>query len=276
MGGCCPNNNDNQCGFESICYDSAAISATPAIMSSIDPFAIYCTDSSVAYCVTWYYTQLGISDYGCGTESAFETVLTDATFTPTTTGADPFVMMVSISYVPDDLLSTYANIVSTVSSDLGKVTTSVAPSSTTGPASTSAANTPPPTTSAASSSGSSKPVGAIVGGVVGGVVGLGAIAGACFMFWIWTKKKKESSSLEMRTQNTSAPGGYQSVPQYQQQSQRWDNSTVSEAGSSEIKIGPAEVYAPPPNAAYYAPVEIDSRNPDPVIELPASNAPGHQ
>lgn len=278
MGGCCPNNNDDQCGFESICYDAAAVSATPALLSSHDPFAIYCTDTANAYCVTWYYTQLGISDYGCGAAAVFETVFTDATFTPTVTGADPIVMMVSVSYVPDDLLSTYANLVTTVSSDLGKVTTSPVPSSsttTTGPASTSAANTSPPTTSAASSSGSSTPVGAIVGGVVGGVVGLGAIAGACFVFWLWMKKKKDNSSVEMSAQNANGPGGYHSVPQYQQQSQGWDNSTVSEAGGSEIKKGPAEFYAPPPNTAQYAPVEIDSRNPDVVAELPVSNMSGH-
>ncbi|CRG86980.1 hypothetical protein PISL3812_03993 [Talaromyces islandicus] len=275
MGGCCPNNDDIQCGFESICYDAAAISATPAILSSSDPFAMYCTDTSSAYCVTWFYTQLGISDYGCGTESSFDTVFTDASYTPTVTGADPIVMKVSVSYVPDDLLSTYADLLSTastVSSDLGKATTSVVPSSTTtttGPASTSAANTLPPTTSGAPPSGSSTPVGAIVGGAVGGVVGLGAIAGACFMFWLWMRKKRESSSVEMSTQSTNAPGGgYQSVPQYQHQSQGWDNSTVSEAGGSEIKKGPAEFYTPPP-----APVEIGS---DAVAELPASNPPSHR
>jgi hypothetical protein len=278
MGGCCPNDN-SQCGFESICHESAAISATPDILSSHDPFAIYCTDSSSAYCVTWFYTQLGISDYGCGTESVFETVFTDATFTPTATGADQYVMIVSISYVPDDLLSTYAHLVSTVSSDLGKVTTSLAPLSTattttTSPTPTSATNTPPPTTSAASSSTSSKPVGAIVGGVVGGVVGLAAIAGACFVFWLWMKKRKENGSVEMKPPNANTPSGYQSVPQNQQSSQGWDNSTVSEAGGSELKNQPAEFFAPPPNPQRYAPVEMDSRNP--VIELPAPIPPSHR
>jgi hypothetical protein len=96
------------------------------------------------------------------------------------------------------------------------------------------------------------------------------------MFWLWMKKRKENSSVEMNQPNSNTPSGYQSVPQHLQTSQGWDNSTVSEAGGSELKNGPAEFYAPPPNPQHYAPVEIDSRNPNTVTELPASIPPSHR
>ncbi|KAH8691633.1 hypothetical protein BGW36DRAFT_363959 [Talaromyces proteolyticus] len=260
MGGCCPNNDDSNCGFESTCYDSFELASTPALLATNNPFAIYCTESASRNCVTWYYIQLGITDYGCGTAYEFETVYTDATLT---TDHDTYVTMVSVSYVPDALLQQFANGGSTMSTEPGKITTSGKASTATSLPTVPATSAPAAATSVTSSS-SSTPVGAIVGGVVGGVVGLGAIAGACFVAWLWMKRKKENNPIEMSSRNSTQPGGYQSVPQYQLP-QSWDNatSTFSEAGAKEVRKGPTEL----PDGPI---IEIDSNNRNVVTELPTT------
>jgi hypothetical protein len=249
MRGCCPFGYENGCEFETTCYDSSRISATPSLLSPSDPFAVYCIETGFPSCFPLVYPQLGFTDYACGDTPAKRTVYTDITITPTATSSLEYITMISISYVPDGILQDLS------SGDRRTSSPSPSPSPSSAPVSTSGSTS----TAVRSSAGSTTPVGAIVGGVVGGVIGVGIIFAGCFMFWLSMKKSKKETTKDQL--NSQSPPVLQQI----------QNSIISEAGGKQIlNSGRAELYVPEMHDVRQKPVEMDSHDSKGAVELPSN------
>ncbi|EAU30760.1 predicted protein [Aspergillus terreus NIH2624] len=173
--GCCPVSSTTQCQFLTTCYDSAQVSATASLRSqATDPFVTLCTESDNAYCHTWTWPDLDMTDYACtyASSPAVERIQTVGSLTDVTDSQDQTVETLSMSWVDDSVLKAIAAVTSAVS--------------TTGTSATSAGTAAP--TDASEEQGSATPVGAIVGGVVGGVVGVGLIVAAGVVYRLRKKK----------------------------------------------------------------------------------------
>lgn len=187
MVGCCPGSSTSLCSFHSTCYDSAKISATPSLRSlSSDLFVQLCTASAEAYCFTWIWPELSLTDYRCSHDStsATATLRTAGSLTDATVSEMMSIESVSISWIGDGPLHAIASQMQ----DENEPPTSIFTSAT--ESSTSAASTD---TSQESTSEISSPVGAIAGGVVGGVVGLLGIIAAFIMYRRLRKAKSNKS-----------------------------------------------------------------------------------
>ncbi|KAJ5679858.1 hypothetical protein N7462_008102 [Penicillium macrosclerotiorum] len=256
MVGCCL---DGDCSFETVCYDSSKISATPSLTGLDDPFAILCTQSDYPSCVTYSYSDLGIVDYQCAYTSDYTTMYAWATANGVT-GATEIYTTVAMSTINDAGLSSYS------SSYDSKYGTTTKPSATHFAYSGNATQSPTATaTNDGSSSSSSTSTGAIAGGVVGGVAGAACIAGAAAFFLIRRRRyQRKQTGL-----NSMIQGGYQSVPashspqgwEMQQPSEMESNEAsqkYTEAPGSEGPQHPREIY------------EMDTGGRDFIAELPAS------
>ncbi|GES65228.1 hypothetical protein ATEIFO6365_0010015400 [Aspergillus terreus] len=170
--GCCPVSSTTQCQFLTTCYDSAQVSATASLRSlATDPFVTLCTESDNAYCHTWTWPDLDMTDYACtyASSPAVERIQTVGSLTDVTDSQDQIVETLSMSWVDDSVLKAITAVTSTVST-----------------AETSAGTAVP--TDAPEEHDSTTPVGKIVGGVVGGVVGVGVIVAAGVMYRLRKKK----------------------------------------------------------------------------------------
>ncbi|KAH8692965.1 hypothetical protein BGW36DRAFT_385604 [Talaromyces proteolyticus] len=256
MRGCCPLGYDGGCEFETTCYDSSRLSATPSLLSTTDPFGVYCPDTIAPSCIPIVFPQLGYTDYGCGTVFTTLTIYTDLTITPTASSSSAYITMASMSSVPDSLLQELANYDHRTSSS-SSLSSPPPPS----PSPSTPVSISKPTFSAVpSSAGSSTPVGAIVGGVVGGVVGIGALCAASFIFWL--SKKKQKSKME------STEG--QLNPRYSTVPQSFQTSIISEVDGAQVpNTGRAELYVPEIYSIRQEPVEMDAHGPKGVVELPS-------
>lgn len=228
MVGCCDGGKPEDCTWETVCYNSEQVSATPSVLNyPTNIFALYCTDSDYPACRTWVYPQLDITDYGChyskttqtialiavvntwDTESATGNGLSvtqaatgndlSATQTGTGTTADleaiyPTVAAIRPQVVDASWIDIYISGTAATSEKVDKAT-SVQTSSGSSSATETATSDLSSSTSGSKSGGSSKSTntGAIVGGVVGGVVGAAGIAAAGFMFFLLKKKKKNQA-----------------------------------------------------------------------------------
>lgn len=192
MVGCCNNAFSEQCVFETTCYDNDKLSATPALASVSDPFAIFCTKATAATCIQWTYPELSITDYGCSSVHTTQTLWLTAhpysnnipdTKSLSYVGGVPTVVSVVGSLVNDQFISDY--VASAFSA--GSVTR---PTTSSSSISSSSSTIPVTTTGPVQNSTSHSNTGAIAGGVVGGVVGLAGIGAAIFMFFLMKKKKQ--------------------------------------------------------------------------------------
>lgn len=194
MVGCCDNAYSQQCLFETTCYDSAQIAATPTLTESpANEFAIFCTKPTAASCIQWTYPELSITDYGCSnihtTQTLYLTAHPYSNNVPISKSLSyyngiPTVASVIGSVVDDNFISGYFNQAAATGSANRNVPTS------SGAASSGAASGSATGSSAASSTTHHSNTAAIAGGVVGGVVGLAGIGAAIFMFMLMQKKKK--------------------------------------------------------------------------------------
>lgn len=197
MVGCCNNAYSEECLFETTCYDSEQLAATPTLTDSAGVFAIFCTKSTAASCVEWTYPELSITDFGCSSIHTTQTLyltahpysnnIPDSKSLSYISGI-PTVASVYGSVVNDNFISDYIN------SAVGPATGSVNRNVPTSTGASSGAASGATGSSAASGSGStahhSSNTAAIAGGVVGGVVGLAGIGAAIFMFFLMRKKKQ--------------------------------------------------------------------------------------
>lgn len=203
MAGCCSGTN---CAFETTCYDSSKIAATPSLTDPFDAFAIYCSDSTQGACVTWTYPGIaggGVTDYGCDSTAYIMNLYTTGTHSYVT-GSTDVISKIFVTTADDATISSYSSLYATSSSapnhalaSSGMYRTSSTPVTVT----TSPASHP--------GSGSSSPsTGAIAGGVVGGVVG-GAAIGAAAIFFFLQRRRKRNAADPSDLGQTGYQTGYQ-------------------------------------------------------------------
>ncbi|KAL5358576.1 hypothetical protein BJX96DRAFT_45048 [Aspergillus floccosus] len=196
--GCCPVSSTTQCQFLTTCYDNAQVLATTSLRElANDPFVTLCTESDYAYCHTWTWPDLDMSDYVCTYTSspAVERMQTVGSLTDVTNSEDQLIETLSMSWVDDSVLKAIAAVTSSAVS-------------TTETSATSAATAAP--TDAPEERGSTTPVGKIVGGVVGGVVGVGVIVAAGVMYRL-RKKKAATHGGDSKAQGGVSASGYAEV-----------------------------------------------------------------
>ncbi|CEJ56136.1 hypothetical protein PMG11_02357 [Penicillium brasilianum] len=270
MVGCCDNAYSQKCLFETTCYDSAQVAATPSLTESPENGAIFCTKSTAASCIHWTYPELSITDFGCSnihtTQTLYLTAHPYSNNVPISKSLSyyngiPTVASVIGSVVNDNFISDYFN----QAAATGSVNRNVPTSS--GAASSGAASGSATGSSAASNSGSTthhSNTAAIAGGVVGGVVGLAGIGAAIFMFCLMQKKKKNN---QQPTYEPAPTGGsvVSSPPPPPPMSDLPSPSEVS--GSSYHKYAAVDAYqAEQKFQSGPQPQEMDSRSF--VAELP--------
>ncbi|OOQ82916.1 hypothetical protein PEBR_36872 [Penicillium brasilianum] len=269
MVGCCDNAYSQKCLFETTCYDSAQVAATPSLTESPENGAIFCTKSTAASCIHWTYPELSITDFGCSNIHTTQTLYLSAhpysNNVPISKSLSyyngiPTVASVIGSVVNDNFISDYFN----QAAATGSVNRNVPTSS--GAASSGAASGSATGSSAASNSGSTthhSNTAAIAGGVVGGVVGLAGIGAAIFMFCLMQKKKKNNQQPTYEPAPTG--GSVVSSPPPPPMSDLPSPSEVS--GSSYHKYAAVDAYqAEQKFQSGPQPQEMDSRSF--VAELP--------
>jgi len=224
--GCC---SGDDCGFASACYDKTAMDATPSLISTNDPFAIFCTDEAAPACATYTWEGDKYTNFNCEEVSSVYTVYTTGIWEPDESGDGTPVTQFATT-INDAAISRFTSLYnpSTPPPNLGVKKSSTASNKT--------KPTPKPTAAGSTNSGSSTSTGAIAGGVVGGLAGGAAIgAGAIFLF---LKKKKKTRQENKPSVSDDAPQpGYQIVPQVQ---------STSGHSSSQMQQVPSEVEASDP------------------------------
>ncbi|KAJ5132541.1 hypothetical protein N7448_006699 [Penicillium atrosanguineum] len=243
MMGCCYDSDPSNCRFETACYDSSKLKATPSLTSSLNVnFDVLCVRELSSACVTWTYPELDMTDYGCGPTATLQTIYLTASRSQsqyrTISGYYYYttIMTAEPIAVNDAFIRNYDN----VNRSAFLVTETGAPrASTSGLSGTSLATSTSSHSSGSGSGGHSKSsnTGAIVGGVVGGVVGLVAIICAIWACIWYARKKKQNPE-----------GTYPSAPV-----QPYMQSMPPAAAEAEGTLGkPAQRYsavAPPPYTA---------------------------
>lgn len=204
--GCC--DNSDVCAFPTACFELDKVSETPALTDTQRAFSVYCTETSAPACVTFFYSDLGVTNVGCGPTSdhfdvytsAFDDVVVDNVITRW----DQYITPID----EQDLSSYTSTFSSTTRSQAAFEATSMV-SSSKSPHITESSK-PVSSDSGSSSSGSSSTsTGAIAGGVVGGVVGGAAIALAGVFL---LRRKKKNNQAQVGADTIDLGGAYQTVP----------------------------------------------------------------
>jgi len=268
MVGCC---QGLDCAFETFCYDSSKVSATPSLTSAFDAFGMYCTDSSAPACISYTYPDLGVQEFGCGATSDISSLyLTASPFT--VTGSTEFMTDVRTWTVSDEFLDTYT---SSWSSRYGSTTapketglSSGSATATSGGTLTGSFTGHTATTSASSSSSSSSSnTGAIVGGVIGGVGGAALIAGALGFFWLRRRKQQQK-----RNATADAAGdGYQAVPGNQPPPPAWETQPPAEMEGNFASQRYAEVQGDTPEHGVLGAAGMQGKDKHEVHEMDSGN-----
>lgn len=219
MVGCCDGGKPEDCAWETVCYNSKQVSATPSVLNyPTNIFALYCTESDYPDCRTWVYPQLDITDYGCDYTKTTQTLaliavvdtwdtnsasgsIHSATQAGTATTTDleaiyPTVAAIRPQVVDASWIDIYVSGTAATSEKVDKATSvQISGSSSASETATSESDLSS-SNSGSKSGGSSKSTntGAIIGGVVGGVVGAAGIAAAGFMFFLLKKKRKQAEA----------------------------------------------------------------------------------
>ncbi|KAJ5321509.1 hypothetical protein N7476_004511 [Penicillium atrosanguineum] len=271
MVGCCQSKN---CAFETFCYDSSKVSATPSLTKTFDAFGMYCTDSSAPACISYTYPDLGVQEFGCGATADISSIYTTAS-PLTMTASTETLTSVLLWTVADEFLSSYT---SSWSSRYGStaapkntgVSSASATATSTGTQTESATGLTE-TTSTASSSSSSQPssssnTGAIAGGVVGGVVGTATVVGAIF-FWLRRSKKQRQQDAAV----DGAGDGYRAIPGGQTPS-AWGMQTPAEMEGNYAPHKYPEFQGDIPDQGALRVAGMQERDTDEVYEMDSGEA----
>lgn len=206
--GCCDDNS--VCAFPTVCWNTQEVSETPVLTNSPQPWSIYCTETSAGACVTFVYSDLGITNFGCGPTSDRFEVYTSA-FNNVVSGTisrwDQY-----ITPIGDKDLSSYeATFSSTGKTQAAIQATSIASSGKSPHVTQTSKASRATAASSKSSTSTSTSTGAIAGGVVGGVVGGAAIALAAVFLLLRRKKKRKQAQAAAGASDDG--GAYRSVPE---------------------------------------------------------------
>ncbi|KAL2865243.1 uncharacterized protein BJX67DRAFT_382984 [Aspergillus lucknowensis] len=198
MVGCCATSSTTApCTIYSTCYNSAEVSATPALTE--DEMALRCTYDSEQWCHTRTWPALNVADFGCTDTSSswVETMYTYGTlYDEEDDEEDQITETLSLSWLSRSDLPTARAVSATTTSETESTTTPTV----SGPPGDAAGGDAGDGSD--DDSGSSTPVGAIVGGVVGGVGGLALIAGA---FFLLRRRKKKNAIAAIPLQEGKWP-----------------------------------------------------------------------
>lgn len=231
--GCC---SGSDCRFQTTCFGASDISKSPKLTNSKNSFSLLCTNSKAPACVTFVYSDLSVTDFGCGATGDLLDVYTSAfdninTRRGTITRDDLYLTGVS-----DEDVSSYTASWASRTHGQSRLAASPQAHST----QTSAAK---PTDFGSSSTPS------IVGGVVGGVAGGIAITLAgVFLFWK-RKKSKKAKAQAAAGAKPSGSQGYQNVP-----------DSISSQSGTEMR----------------APVELASNDPSHRLTEAQGSTPAHE
>ncbi|OJJ08887.1 hypothetical protein ASPVEDRAFT_90094 [Aspergillus versicolor CBS 583.65] len=246
------------CGFYSTCINLSQVSATPSIAVPSQPLAIYCTDATAPACVTWFYSDISVTDFGCSMESTAMDMYTSADASATTSGTvDHYELY--LTQVGPEVVDSYLSTYGTDSVENNKATN--APTSTQSPS------------SAANSDTKSKNTGAIAGGVVGGVAGLALIGAAGFFVGRKFNNSKKSQGAEGVGANDDK-GPYVSVPESHSPYSVNETQFASEMGTDETRQQVSEVDGSAPADRVYEMQETtvkDTEGKNFTAELPADS-----
>lgn len=244
------------CGFYSTCINLSQVSATPSLANPSQALAIYCTDATAPACMTWFYSGIDVTDFGCSMESTGIEMYTWADASVTTSGTvDQYELYLTQvgPEVVDSYLATYG-------------TDSVENKATNAPTST---DSPSPN----ANSGKSNNTGAIAGGVVGGVAGLALIGAAGFFVGRKFNNSKKTQGAEGVGANDDK-GPYSSVPESHSPYSVNDTQFASEMGTDETRQQLSEVHGSAPADRVYEMQETtvkDTEGKNFTAELPADS-----
>lgn len=231
MLGCCEEGLD--CTFYSTCINLSQASAVPSLTETPQPLALLCTESTAPACVTWYYSDISVTDFGCSASSEGINMLTWVEDSETTSGTlweyDLYLTPVGTEVV-DSYMATF-------SSDQAQNKATNAPSST------------PSHSSDANSDSESTNTGAIAGGVVGGVAGVALIGAAGF--FIGRKRNSKKAQGAGGTGPNDDKGPYSSVPESHSAYSENETQFASEMGTTETSQQLSEVHGSTPADRVY-------------------------
>lgn len=195
--GCC---SSDTCGFESVCYNAAQVTATPSLTLGNTAFSLFCTDPIRPSCATYTWPGADLTDYVCDAATFVSNIYTVGTWGEAEDGT---ILLATqfITKVDDDVMSMHSSsydVSTSVPKPNHQATLNVA------------TTTAQQTVSSSGSSSSSTSAGTIAGSVVGGVVGAGII-GAGVIFLLWKRRKSHQQD------GLNEPGNirYESVPKDQ-------------------------------------------------------------
>lgn len=233
--GCC---SGQHCGFESVCYNAAQVTATPSLTSGNIAFALFCTNSTSPSCGTYTWPGAALTDYVCDTTTFVSNIYTVATWGEPEDGTILWATQY-ITKIDDETMSMYSSLydTSTSVSKPNRQATSTR-------SITAATTTAQPTASSSGSSGSSISSGTIAGSVVGSIACAGVI-GAGVVFLLWKRRK----SRQQDGLNDPAQVQYQSVPKDQSDHSEWGIQQAVEVEASDSVHKMAEAPGSTPHNA---------------------------
>ncbi|KAJ5161406.1 hypothetical protein N7492_006798 [Penicillium capsulatum] len=245
--GCCAGNSGTDCGFDTACYAATDVSKSPDITKTQDAFALFCTETNSGACVTFIYSDIDVTNFGCGSTSERIDAYTSAW--------DDNASGTIVSRWDQYLTPIADNEVSAYDSKFASSTNSQAAVKATNLASSSRSPHTTETASPASSSSHSATAqkGAIGGGVAGGVVG-GILIALAAVYLLRRRSKNKAQAGPMT--GPDAGGAYQSVP-------------GNRPGYSPVEMQPAEMESSDP--AHRMPEAQGSGPADRAFEMQGDN-----
>ncbi|CAM1504148.1 Fc.00g017390.m01.CDS01 [Cosmosporella sp. VM-42] len=238
---CC---NTAECNLRLTCIDYTEFFSSSACDGGceVDAYTLKCTETSAPYCNTIAFEDGGITDFWCNNVDITSAQQATTTYRGETDDRSfaPLVLSDTSSSAIFSLTSGSIGPGASVTSDTTSDTTSASASSTTSAGGDSD-----------DSDDSKTPVGPIVGGVVGGVGALG-LAGLAIFFFLRNKKKKQVAAAGTTANNNTVPPPYQQPPMQQQPGTGPGGYNPVPQNQQQTYYDPKNPY-PSPQAGYVQP-----------------------